>query len=237
MTRTDLCHALTATLSALLVFLAASNSRGDAIAYSTFDKFAAAGVVLNGHAQAVNGFVSTQTGEISQISWWGSRFNAPVGSSLSFHAYDFGVEIYADEGGAPATTPAFIAAADRRITPNHVVRENTPVMRYQLEVATPFRLIAGQQYWLSVYEWEDNDFPFSWKQITPESSGSLLPESYFRQVGANAWQTTSFMSETDFHFEVRLDPEPVPEPGAATLAMVGLAGVQVKRRRRFGALR
>jgi hypothetical protein len=178
-------------------------------------------------SQAADDFVLGTAASITGVNFVGSYFNpGPPGSITAFN-----IEFYADSGtgtsptGGPGDPTGTALAAYTVAGDGGEVDNFDGTFSYSVALPSGFSASAGVKYWVSIQAAQD--FPPQWAwQASADNTGAgsvfgfpLLGTDYWTDVGSVFGLPTA-----DLAFQL------TPAPGA--LALFGLAGMGLRRRRR-----
>lgn len=142
----------------------------------------------------------------------------------------FKVEILADAGGAPGASIYTENFATAATSPSVVGTSISGGNLYfhSSTFANPVNLAAGN-YWVSIAAFliQGADDAFAWSFANAADGNDIIAADFY---DANGWQV--FNGFGDVAFQIRAADVVIPEPSSlAVLAVFGLAGMFVRRRR------
>lgn len=199
---------------------------------------ATAAVIFNNGPLGLNGFISDTdfppTGEVSaddftlapganaitDIHWNGfyAFNNTPLATD------NFTIQLFANVGGAPATTPLLTVAignsAVRTDTGVNTSSGNFDIFAYSVDVA-PITLAPNTAFWISIFNNTAADSNDNWFWSMQDAVGN----SYFRtDLVAGAW------TQINNRHSFELTGTVVPAPPSLLLLAIGVAGLLGWRR-------
>lgn len=181
-----------------------------------------------GFAKAFDNFSLAQATTLTDLHWTGN-FQNPTQPPLTAFATDFLVEIWADDGGQPGSTPLYSAVLTEAVaTPVTTAQPALLVFAYDADLPTAFAAAAGTSYWLSIQattSWQDAGAQWMWGPGTG-GDGKL-----YQQV--LAFSDPPVRRDWDLAFSLTAaSPAQVPEPAGLALAGAALLGALQGRRAR-----
>lgn len=158
--------------------------------------------------EAATFFTIPQNAQLTNVVWWGGYLDeiANPGSS------PFEIRFFADTASGPADAPFAAVAVTASVSP---FPAPIPEFEYASSLTEPVALDAGS-YWISIVDVDPTLPTFEWRKSTQQSF------SYSRTPG-EAWSLTDGLGS------VRIEGEPVPEPGAGALTAFALVGLALVR--------
>lgn len=174
-------------------------------------------------SQTADDFVLASDFTLTGASWSGVYFNG----SAPLQSEDFNVLIYADDGSGTAPTggpldPSGTAIASFTVSPTRVDTGDGVNFDYSADFGGGVALTAGTQYWVAIQSIMLFPPQFGWN-ATGSVNGATSVQG-FPLLGLDYW------TDTGLDRAFQLHGTDVPAPGA--LALLGLAGVAARRRRR-----
>ena len=173
-------------------------------------------------AAVIDDFILSGTGviDVLDVHWTGGYWN---GSPIPM---DFRVSFFdSDPAGAPNPPPAIYSADFAFADVNETV---SPLCAthydYYVDLPAAFEATAGEKYWLGVQALSDPFPQWGWASV----NGTQLSPCYFGSdyFGFPFWTPGATVFGVDYDVSFKITPEPT------SLALLGLGGLALLRRRR-----
>jgi hypothetical protein len=168
-------------------------------------------------AKAYDNFTLSAASSVTGLGWVGSYF---FGSSGGING--FLVEIWGDSAGVPGSN-LFTATVSGNANETSLGNDSNgdPTFIYNASLATPFAAAAGTSYWLSIQPTLAGTSQWGWENGT---GGDGTAYQVFFGSPTVISNDLTFSLNSDGGGSVS-----VPEPGTATLLLLGLAAFRARR--------
>lgn len=201
-------------LASLFVMFAASGARATILFQQSPDYYLGYYSDIPGQ-QIADDFSLGSGADVATVEWWGGY--------ASLFDDDFTLRFYADASGQPGVLLASYApgAVSRSDTGTSFAFAGwTTAYFYSYALSTPFAAMAGEVYWLSILNGDDNNW------IWADKDRSNLAAS---RVGDGGSWSAGTIGDRAFTLT---GETAVPEPASLFLLGAGLAALRVAQRRR-----
>ena len=157
---------------------------------------------------------------LTDVHWWGV-----YASDQSPQTDSFTIRLFADDGGAPDTTPFYeVSGIDGGRVSTGTYEDGTfEIYSYWADIA-PINLASNTTYWISILNDTANDTNDNWYWTTSDSTSGNGAQRF---GDGGAWSDVG--DEFAFYLTGRTV---VPEPASMTLLGLGLAGLVARRRKK-----